>query len=236
MTGRVVDSYTNMHLVKLFSHTDREADYAKSAMDPFLKTVYTQMRYATGLDVAVDISNYALTFIVGGLAIYLWSTDAITVGAIAVAISLVLRISAMSHWVMWEISSLFENIGTVVDGAATLSNPITVVDKKDAQELQVTEGKIEYRNVSFHYGKGGGIIDDFNLEVTPGEKVGLVGRSGAGKSTLMNLLLRFHDIEQGEILVDGQNIAIETSDAVVNKKLPRLFFAEDIADIQRIQG
>ncbi|MCV6613065.1 MAG: ABC transporter ATP-binding protein/permease, partial [Amphritea sp.] len=207
MTGRIVDSYTNISTVKLFSHSQRESDYARESMDGFLQTVYRQMRLATGLNVLVQCLNYLLVFIVAGISIWLWSDSLVTVGAIAIAISLALRLNGMSQWIMWEVSTLFENIGTVNDGMTTLSQPLSVTDKPGAEPLNVERGGIEFRDVAFHYGKTEGVIDHLNLNIRPGEKVGVVGRSGAGKSTLVNLLLRFHDLADGEILIDGQNIS-----------------------------
>jgi ATP-binding cassette subfamily B multidrug efflux pump len=207
MTGRVVDSYTNIATVKLFSHSQREAAYAKEGMSGFLDTVYTQMRYATGLSVSVDALNYVLIFAMSFIGIWLWSGELITAGAIAVAVSLALRLNGMSQWIMWEISALFENIGTVADGITTLSQPQHVVDAPDAKPLKVTKGEIEFDHIAFHYGKKSGVIDDLSLHIKPGEKVGLVGRSGAGKSTLVNSLLRFHDLAGGRILIDGQDIS-----------------------------
>lgn len=215
MTGRIVDTYTNISTVKLFSHSARESDYAKSAMDGFMQTVYKQMRLAVGLNVSVHIINYFLVFAIGALGIYLWVGDAITAGSIAIAVSLSLRLNGMAQWIMWEVSSLFENIGTVADGMKMLSQPQTVVDEKDAQALKVEQGKIDLQQVSFAYegladndavGKDW-VFNDLNLNIQAGEKVGVVGRSGAGKSTLVNLLLRFYDIQKGEICIDGQNIA-----------------------------
>lgn len=215
MTGRIVDSYTNITTVKLFSHSKRETEYAEEGMQGFLKTVYRQMRLVTGFDVAVEITNYILVFSVGALSIYLWMDGSITIGAIAVAISLALRLNGMSMWIMWEVGALFENMGTVVDGMKTLSKPIDIEDKKDAKPLQVTQGGIEFDNVSFHYGdKKKGVISNLNLCIQPGEKVGLVGRSGAGKSTLVNLLLRFHDVEEGCIKIDGQTISNVRQDSL----------------------
>ncbi len=207
MTGRIVDSYTNISTVKLFSHSQRESDYARESMDGFLQTVYRQMRLATGLNVLVQCLNYLLVFIVAGISIWLWSDSLVTVGAIAIAISLALRLNGMSQWIMWEVSTLFENIGTVNDGMTTLSQPLSVTDKLGAEPLNVEQGGIEFRDVAFHYGKTEGVIDHLNLNIRPGEKVGVVGRSGAGKSTLVNLLLRFHDLADGKILIDGQNIS-----------------------------
>lgn len=207
MTGRIVDSYTNIQTVKLFAHTKREADYAQDGMDLFLGTVHKQMRLVTGFNVCLEWINYTLVFAVGALSLYLWALNEVSIGAIAVAITLALRLNGMSHWIMWEISALFENIGTVVDGMGTLSQPRDVLDNNNASPIEVPKGAIEFIDVGFHYGKGSGVIDRLNLNIKPGEKVGLVGRSGAGKSTLVNLLMRFYDVEQGIIRVDGQNIA-----------------------------
>ncbi|ORT48552.1 multidrug ABC transporter ATP-binding protein [Vibrio sp. qd031] len=214
MTGRIVDSYTNIATVKLFSHSTRETEYAEEGMDGFLQTVYRQMRLVTGFDVCVEITNYILVFSIAALSIMLWMDSAISIGAIAIAISLALRINGMSMWIMWEVGSLFENIGTVVDGASTLSKPIDITDKKDAKPIDVAKGEITFDDVSFHYGENKGVIDHLNLTIKPGEKVGLVGRSGAGKSTLVNLLLRFHDVEQGQIRIDGQPIDAVTQDSL----------------------
>ncbi|WP_371976755.1 ABC transporter ATP-binding protein [Enterovibrio norvegicus] len=214
MTGRIVDSYTNIATVKLFSHTDRETEYAEEGMNTFLDTVHRQMRLATGFNIAVEIINYTLVFSIAAISIWLWLDSAISVGAIAIAVSLALRINGMSKWIMWEIGSLFENIGTVVDGMTTLSKPVEVSDKDNAPALNVPKGEISFDNVRFHYGEGKGVIEKLNLNIKPGEKVGLVGRSGAGKSTLVNLLMRFHDVEGGTIRIDGQNISEVTQDSL----------------------
>ncbi|MEZ9056509.1 ABC transporter ATP-binding protein [Vibrio pelagius] len=214
MTGRIVDSYTNISTVKLFSHSKRETEYAEEGMEGFLDTVYRQMRLVTGFNVWVEFANYLLVFSIAGISIYLWLDDAITVGAIAIAVSLALRINGMSKWIMWEIGGLFENLGTVIDGIKTLAKPITIEDKPNAEPLQVPQGGIHFDNVSFNYGENKGVINNLNLNIKPGEKVGLVGRSGAGKSTLVNLLLRFHDVEKGQILIDGQGITEVTQDSL----------------------
>lgn len=215
MTGRIVDSYTNIATVKLFSHSKRETEYAEKGMRGFLDTVYRQMRLVTGFDVAVEVTNYILVFSIGALSVYLWMDNSISVGAIAIAIALALRINGMSMWIMWEVGALFENMGTVVDGMKTLAKPVDIQDKPGAKDLVVREGGIEFDNVSFHYGdKTKGVISNLNLNIKPGEKVGLVGRSGAGKSTLVNLLLRFHDVEDGKIKIDGQVISDVTQDSL----------------------
>ncbi|HEX2017351.1 MAG TPA: ABC transporter ATP-binding protein [Aurantimonas sp.] len=207
MTGRVVDAYANIATVKLFAHTRREADFARRSMHGFLGTVYGQMRLVNLFYVSLYALNSLLLFAVGALSISLWLDELVTVGAIAAAIGLVLRINGMSQWIMWEVAALFENIGTIRDGMATFASPHTITDRRDARPLTVERGEIAFENVSFNYGKGGGVLRDFNLVIRPGEKVGLVGRSGAGKSTILNLLLRFHDVEGGRILIDGQDIA-----------------------------
>lgn len=212
MTGRIVDSYTNITTIKLFSHTNREEAYAKDSMEVFLKPVYRQMRLATGLSVSVQTLNYLLVFSIAALSIYLWSANAISVGAIAIAVSLALRLNGMAQWIMWEVSSLFENIGTVADGITTLSQPAQVNNIPDAKALTVSQGAIRFEQVGFNYGKAAdngkaAVLQQLNLDIKPGEKVGLVGRSGAGKSTLVNLLLRFYDVESGRILIDGQDIS-----------------------------
>ncbi|TPE50572.1 ABC transporter ATP-binding protein [Maribrevibacterium harenarium] len=207
MTGRIVDSYTNITTVKLFAHSQREAVYAKEGMDEFLQTVYRQMRLVTGLNLGVQSCNYLLAFVIAAVAIGLWLNSAISVGAIAIAVSLALRLNGMSQWIMWEISALFENIGMVADGMGTLSKPLTILDEENAQPLNVPRGEIRFDDVVFHYGKQDRkVIEKLALTIKPGEKVGLVGRSGAGKSTIVNLLLRFHDVEDGQITIDGQNI------------------------------
>jgi len=212
MTGRIVDSYTNISTIKLFSYTQREEHYAKQSMDVFLQPVYKQMRLVTSLNFAINTLNYLLVFSVAALSLYLWSMSAISAGAIAVAVSLSLRLNGMAQWIMWEISSLFENIGTATDGMKTLSNPIKVDDKPNANTLEVTQGSIEFKDIHFNYGKAanetnrGPVMNGLNLNIKPGEKIGLVGRSGAGKSTLVNLLLRFYDTDSGTIKIDGQNI------------------------------
>ncbi len=207
MTGRVVDSYTNISTVKLFSHSSRESAYAKEGMQQFLDTVHPQMRLATWLYFLVWASNSLLVFSTAALAVWLWMEALVSPGAIAIAISLSLRLNGMSQWIMWEISALFENIGTVQDGMNTLATPVAVEDAEDAKELGVAAGQIEFRQVGFAYNSDRSVFDGLDLCIAGGEKVGLVGRSGAGKSTLVNLLLRFYNLDSGEICIDGQSIA-----------------------------
>ena len=207
MTGRVVDSYTNIATVKLFSHAGRELDYAHESMDEFMETVHRQMRLVTWFHVTNYLMNSIVLFTIAAVSIWLWMLEAVGLGAIAVAIGLVLRLIGMSQWIMWEVSALFENIGTVQDGIGTLSRPQAVRDAPAARPLRVENGSIDFDAIRFHYGKEGGVIENLSLSIRPGEKVGLVGRSGAGKSTLVNLLLRFHDLEGGRILIDGTDIS-----------------------------
>jgi ATP-binding cassette subfamily B multidrug efflux pump len=214
MTGRIVDSYTNIQTVKLFSHGRRESDYAREGMADFMETAYAQGRLISQFYIVVYLLNSVLLLSVGTLAIGLWLNEVVTVGAVAVVIGLVLRLYGMSQWIMWEVSGLFENIGTVQDGIGSISLPRLVEDRPDAKDITVKNGEIRFDHIGFHYGKGRGVIENLSLTVKPGEKVGLVGRSGAGKSTLVNLLLRFYDLESGRIAIDGQDIAGVTQDSL----------------------
>lgn len=214
MTGRIVDSYTNIATVKLFSHSQREQAYAREAMAGFLTPVYQQMRLATRAYSVLYTLNMLLLFAAGALGIWLWLHGQVSAGALAVALALALRFLGMSHWIMWELSALFENIGTVHDGISSIALPPTVDDAPNAPALAQVRGDIRFENVSFHYGKGSGVMQDFNLHIAPGEKIGVVGRSGAGKSTLVNLLLRFHDVEAGRITIDGIDVASVQQDSL----------------------
>ncbi len=206
MTGRIVDTYTNITTVKLFSHAQRETDYAHQGMKHYLGTVYKQMRTLTALLYSVDILNYLLLFSIATLSIMLWLEESVTVGVIAIGISIALRMQGMSKWIMWEIRALFEAIGMVIDSIHTVSKPIEVLDRPQATPLSVTEGKIEFATVDFAYNSHQSIFNHLQLTIQPGEKIGIVGRSGAGKSTLVNLLLRFYDLQSGQIKIDGQPI------------------------------
>lgn len=215
MTGRVTDAYTNIATVKLFSHTQREAGFARAAMKEFMETGYGQMRLVSAFEITNHALSMGLTAGMAGMSLWLWSQGSVGIGAVAAATAMALRLQGMSHWMMWEMTSLFENIGTVQDGMKTLSRPRTVVDAPDAVTLQVPRGEVRFEHVSFRYADGGRrVIDNLSLTVAPGEKIGLVGRSGAGKSTLVNLLLRFHDLDGGRILIDGQDIAHVTQDSL----------------------
>jgi ATP-binding cassette subfamily B multidrug efflux pump len=218
MTGRITDAYTNITTVKLFSHTQREASYVQSAMAEFLRTVYAQMRMVTGFEVVNHALSMGLIASTAGVTLWLWTESRVGVGAVAAATAMALRLNGISHWVMWEMASLFEQIGTVQDGINTLARSPTVLDRPDAQPLRVTRGDIRFEGVSFAYGSAANsarpVIDNLDLHIRPGEKIGLVGRSGAGKSTIVNLLLRFYDIPRGRVLIDGQDIALATQDSL----------------------
>ncbi|HHY0362941.1 TPA: ABC transporter ATP-binding protein [Vibrio cholerae] len=207
MTGRIVDTYTNITTVKLFSHSQRETTYAKSGMQQFLHTVYRQMRTLTSLLYSVDLINYLLLFSIAALSIQLWLAETVTVGVIAIGITIALRMQGMSKWIMWEIRALFESVGTVIDSMNTIANPVEIEDRPQAKSLQVKFGELSFAQVRFGYSAQKTVFDNLNLVIQAGEKVGIVGRSGAGKSTLVNLLLRFYDVQSGQIRIDGQDIS-----------------------------
>jgi ATP-binding cassette subfamily B multidrug efflux pump len=214
LSGRIVDGYTNIQAVKLFAHAEREDAFAKEGFVRHIDAFRNLSGAILTMMVSLNAINSVLIFAVGGLSIWLWSTGAITVGDIAMANALVIRLNQMSGWILRTITSLFENIGTLENAIETISRPHEIVDRPDAKPLVVTAGEIRFEHIRFHYGREGGVIDDLSLIVKPGEKVGLVGRSGAGKSTLVNLLLRFYDLEQGSIFIDGQNIAGVTQESL----------------------
>jgi ATP-binding cassette subfamily B multidrug efflux pump len=211
MTGRITDAYTNITTVKLFGHHEREANFVRSAMHDFLQTAYRQMRLVSGFEMVNHALSMGLIASTAGATLWLWTRGAVGIGAVAAATAMALRLNGISHWIMWEMASLFENIGTVQDGLNTLSRPITIHDAPNAPALAVPRGEIRFDNVTFAYGTpeqpGPTVVQGLNLHIRPGEKVGLVGRSGAGKSTLVNLLLRFYDVQVGRITIDGQDIA-----------------------------
>jgi ATP-binding cassette, subfamily B, multidrug efflux pump len=215
MTGRITDAYTNITTVKLFSHTQREAGYVQSAMAEFLRTVYRQMRMVTGFEIVNHALSMGLIIGTAGVTLWLWTRGQVGIGAVAAATAMSLRLNGISHWVMWEMASLFEQIGTVQDGISTLARRPSIVDRPDAQPLHVSQGDIRFEHMRFAYSdESGYIIDNLNLHIAAGEKIGLVGRSGAGKSTLVNLLLRFYDLSSGKILIDRQDIAHATQNSL----------------------
>ena len=215
MTGRVTDAYTNIATVKLFAHTRREADYARSAMDAFKQTGHAQMRLVSQFEITNHLMITLLLLGSTGTALYLWTNGQASAGVVAAVIAMALRLMGYSHWVMWQMTGLFENVGTIQDGINTLTKPRTIVDAADAKPLQVPHGEIRFDDVSFAYKDAGRpVIDHLNLTIKPGERIGLIGRSGAGKSTLVNLLLRFHDVAGGQIRIDGQDIAHVSQDSL----------------------
>ncbi|UVL48233.1 ABC transporter ATP-binding protein/permease [Pseudomonas moraviensis] len=214
MTGRIADAYTNITTVKLFSHSKREAHFARAAMEDFKLTGFRQMRLVSQFEIVNQALVVALILGAGGYALWLWHQGEVGTGAVAAITAMALRINGMSHWIMWQMTSLFENIGTVQDGMATLTSGPKVQDAPDAKVLQPAGGEVVFDNVSFNYNGERQVLDGLTLHIRPGEKIGLVGRSGAGKSTLINLLLRFYDVDRGEIRIDGQNIAEVTQDSL----------------------
>lgn len=214
VTGRVVDAYTNIHSVKMFSHGPQELDYAKDAIENARRTFQVEMRIFTIMDVALVMLNGLLIIGVVGGAVWLWSVGQASVGVVAASTALVLRLNAMTAWIMWALTSFFRELGVVKEGMETIAQPITLVDAADAKPLQFRKGLIEIDGLTHHYGRESGGLDSVSLRIEPGQKIGLVGRSGAGKSTLVKLLLRFYDADGGRILIDGQDIAKVTQDSL----------------------
>ncbi len=213
-TGRVVDSYTNIHSVKLFAHHDSEIAYAKDAIEHTRRTFANEMRIYTVMDVMLTALNGFLVVAVVGWGVWLWVQGTASVGVVAAATALTLRLNAMTGWIMWALSTFFRSLGVVAEGMETIAQPIDLVDAPDAKHLALTTGEIRMEGLSHHYGRGSGGLRDVTLTIQPGEKVGLIGRSGAGKSTLVKLLLRFYDPEGGRILIDGQDITKVTQDSL----------------------
>ena len=213
MTGRVTDAYTNIQTVKLFAHAGRESQYAKESMKEFMRTVFKQMRLGTAYELCINLLTAVLFFGVLGTAVWLWLQGQAAIGVIAATTAMILKLNSMAEFMMWQTSALFENVGTIQDGMQTLGRQINIQDKEDAKPLVVTQGNIKFSNVTFAYNSKK-VIDHFNLNIQPGEKIGIVGRSGAGKSTLIQLLLHFYTINNGKITIDGQNIEEVTQDSL----------------------
>ncbi len=214
LTGRIVDSYTNILTAKLFSHTDREESYAGEAIRELTQRFFHQMRLISTLETCVIFINGSLIVATCGLGIWLWSQDAISLGAIALSTGLVIRINNMALWVMFVVTGIFENLGAVHEGMETIAKPHTVIDRTDATKLNVNQGEICFNNVTFAYDDANPVIKDLNLKLHAGERIGIVGPSGAGKSTLVNLLMRFYDIEHGDITIDGYDISTVTQQSL----------------------
>jgi ATP-binding cassette, subfamily B, multidrug efflux pump len=214
VTGRVVDAYTNIHAVKLAAHHERERAYAHEAIETARQTVAAEMRIITRMDVTLTVLNVLLILAVTGWALMLWHGGQASIGTVAMATTLVLRLSSMTYWIMWSTTNLFENLGVVQEGMETITHPVTLTDVAQAQALDYREGLLEIDRVSHHYGRGSGGLDHVSLTIRPGEKIGVVGRSGAGKSTLVKLMLRFYDPEDGQIRIDGQDITQVTQESL----------------------
>jgi ATP-binding cassette subfamily B multidrug efflux pump len=214
VTGRVVDSYSNIHSVKLFAHQDSEINYAKEAIEKSRETFQVEMRIVTKMDMVLTFLNGLMILGVGGLALWFWMQVSASVGVVAAALALVLRINSMTYWIMWASTNLAQNLGTLAEGMETIAQPIGLVDKPQSKPLQFRNGLLELKDVSHHYGRGFGGLRNITLTIRPGEKIGVVGRSGAGKSTLVKLILRFYDTESGAILIDGQNIGDVTQESL----------------------
>ena len=214
VTGRVVDAYTNIHSVKLFARHDTEMAYAKESIEHARETFKQEMRIITKMDLALTTLNGGLIVAVTGWAILLWVQGAASVGTVAAATALVLRLNNMTYWIMWAFTSLVQALGVVQEGMETIAHPIGLVDAPGAKPLAFRDGLIEVDGISHHYGRGSGGLQNLSLAIRPGEKIGIVGRSGAGKSTLVKLMLRFYDTESGRIAIDGQDIARATQDSL----------------------
>ena len=214
VTGRVVDAYTNIHSVKMFAQGNEELGYAKTAIEATRQTFQVEMRISTLMEIGLVVLNGLLIVGVVGWALALWMQGEASIGVVAAATALTLRLNAMTGWIMWALSSFFRQLGVVYEGMETISHPIEMVDTSRAQPLTITEGKVEVQGLSHHYGRQSGGLSDVSFTIRPGEKIGLVGRSGAGKSTLLKLLLRFYDIEAGQIMIDGQSVSDVTQDSL----------------------
>ena len=214
LNGEVVDAYTNINSVKMFATEQSELASAKQAIAQTRQTVAREMRIYTIMDIGLVTVNGFLMVAMIGWALYLWTLGQASTGLVAAAAALVMRLSAMSGWIMWALTSFFREVGVIREGLRTISEPIGLVDTPNATPLKIESGAISFQDVSHHYGKTSGGLQHLSLNVAPGEKVGLVGRSGAGKSTLFKLLLRFYDLENGSIRIDAQDIQKVTQDSL----------------------
>ena len=214
LMGRIVDSYTNILTVKLFARPRDEDNYVRDAVEYHTGRFQASQRLITAFGTILAVLNGALVAGAGALALVLWHQGKVEVGAIAMVLPLTFQLTAMSRWIAFSVTEIFEEIGVVLEGMITIAQPLRLVDQADAVPLNVRAGAISFERVQFHYGRESGVLDDFTLKVAPGEKIGLVGRSGAGKSTVVNLLLRFFDLEGGRITIDGQDIAQMTQESL----------------------
>ncbi|PIE16424.1 MAG: multidrug ABC transporter ATP-binding protein [Rhodobacterales bacterium] len=214
VTGRIVDSYSNIESVKLFAHGGREETYALSAVKRFRLRLLRFVRLMTTMSFGLTLLNGFLIVTVLGMAVWLWSVGQVSIGQVAAASALTVRLNGMSGWIMWLSIRIFEQIGVVREGLQSVSVPHSVVDRPNAPALALSAGRIEFRDISHHYGRKSGGLDHVSLTIPAGQKLGLIGRSGAGKSSLVNLLLRFRDAESGQVLIDGQDISTVTQDSL----------------------
>ena len=214
--GRVVDSYTNILTVKLFARARDEDEYVRDVVDGHTAAISAHMRLITQFMTVLSTMNALLLVSTAGIGITLWGQGLVSAGIVATALPLAWQIANVAGWVSWEVTGIFENVGVVQEGMETIAVPHALIDRPGARELEVPHGEIRFEHLSFTYGRSDGkrVLDDLNLVIRPGERVGIVGRSGAGKSTLVNLLLRFHETEQGCIRIDGQNISAVTQESL----------------------
>jgi len=214
LMGRIVDSYTNILTVKLFARAREEDQYVRKAVDRHVDLFIASQRLLTVFGALLDVLNALLIAGSGALALLLWRYGIVEVGAIAMVLPLTLQLTNMSRQIASRITDIFEDIGVVQEGMLTIAQPLQLPDPTGARPLTVREGRIDFKNVSFGYGREVGVLQNFNLTIAPGEKIGLVGRSGAGKSTVVSLLLRFFELESGAIQIDGQDISDLTQESL----------------------
>jgi len=214
--ARVVDSYTNVLTVKLFARAAEEDAYVRESIDDHGAAMRRHMRVMTRFHFLLTAMNASLLVCTAAIGIWLWAQGAVGAGIVAAALPLAWQLSNVAGWVSWEVTAIFENVGVVQEGMQSIAVPHSGVDRPGAKPLEVSRGEIRFDNVSFGYGRRdtAPVLDSLNLEIKPGERVGLVGRSGVGKSTLVNLLLRFYDAEGGRILIDEQDIAHVTQESL----------------------
>ena len=214
--ARVVDSYTNILTVKLFARPAQEDAFVREAIDEHQDAVAAHMRLCSHFMFALSLMNAALMTSTAVIGIWLWGQGVLSAGAVATALPLAWQIANTAGWVSWEVTAIFENVGVVQEGMQTIAVPLTAVDRPGAQDLKVPRGEIRFEEATFDYGRSGGVpvLERLNIHFRPGERVGLVGRSGAGKSTVVNLLLRFYELEQGSIRIDGQDIRDVTQESL----------------------
>jgi ATP-binding cassette subfamily B multidrug efflux pump len=218
--GRVVDSYTNILTVKLFARARDEDAFVREVIDQHTAAMAAHMRLITRFMFTLAVMNALLLTSTAAIGIHLWSEGVIGAGLVATALPLAWQIANVAGWVSWEVTGIFENIGVVQEGMETIAVPLTLTDRPGATTLSVKPapqgGAIRFERLTFTYSREDGrkVLDDLTIDIRPGERVGLVGRSGAGKSTLVNLLLRFHEAEQGRILIDGQDISTVTQESL----------------------